>query len=432
MIKRISYLAVFFIMAISVSAQTQVNDELKNLIHESFGYFPKVKEMENTVITAQQRIDLTQTNLPDVSGTASYNYIKPKIEVSFPSGSNGEVKNFQFAPVNNINTAIDANYVLFDFGRLQASVTRAKNDLKYATDNVEYVKTQLAYQVANIYYGIVYLQKAISIQDSVLSYLNENKSVVESELRNGNALKIDLLNIQSNIDAEENRKVDLENSLQKQIDLLAYTTGTTQTSGSNFDFDILIKDVNGILTDAQLNNLEFVLAQDKVLQAQSDVAIQRLTDRPSINLHGATGYKNGYVPNVGEIRFNYQAGISLRVPIYDGGKKDKQVHLYETLVRQNQLAVESLSNDYKKNIEQALVDVNSNVSRIKNTGGQIEQAKLGEQLAASRFKNGVGTNLEVTNAGTNVQRAELTRLQYEYQLCLAKIELARLMGYKYW
>jgi outer membrane protein TolC len=53
-------------------------------------------------------------------------------------------------------------------------------------------------------------------------------------------------------------------------------------------------------------------------------------------------------------------------------------------------------------------------------------------LATTRFKNDIGTNLEITNASTNVQRAELNKLQYEYQLCLAKVELAKLMGYKYW
>jgi outer membrane protein TolC len=96
------------------------------------------------------------------------------------------------------------------------------------------------------------------------------------------------------------------------------------------------------------------------------------------------------------------------------------------------IGVESLSNNYKKDIEQALTDIATNLERIKNTQGQIEQAKAAQTLAANRFKNGVGTNLEITNASTNVQRAALTKLQYEYQLCVSKIELARLMGYQYW
>ncbi|MGI8952576.1 MAG: TolC family protein [Chitinophagaceae bacterium] len=425
---------IFFILMITkISfAQIVVNDELKKLINQSFSYFPKIKEAENNVITAQQRIDITQTNLPDISASGSYTYIKPKIEIPFPVGSNGEVKNFQFFPVNNVASSVDANYMLFDFGRLKANVDRAKTDLKYAADNVEYSKTQLAYQVADIYYGIIYLQKAIGIQDSVLSYLNANKQIVESNLRNGTALKIDLLNVQSNIDAEQNRKVDLQNSLQKQYNLLSYATGAAQAVGSDFDFNVSVKTVDEALAVAQQNNIEFILAKDKIAQAQSDVTIQKSINKPSVNLHGGAGYKNGFVPDVNQIRFNYQAGVTLKVPIYDGGKTDKQIKLYQNIVRQNQLSMESLSNDYKRDIEQTFTDIESNVERIKNTAGQIEQAKLAEQIAQSRFRNGVGTNLEITNASTNEQRAELTRLQYEYQLCLAKVELARLIGEKYW
>jgi outer membrane protein TolC len=96
------------------------------------------------------------------------------------------------------------------------------------------------------------------------------------------------------------------------------------------------------------------------------------------------------------------------------------------------MAVESLSSTYKKDIEQALTDISTNLERIKNTRGQIDQAKAAQILATNRLKGGTGTNLEITNAGTNMQRAALTKLQYEYQLCLAKVELTRLMGYQYW
>jgi len=96
------------------------------------------------------------------------------------------------------------------------------------------------------------------------------------------------------------------------------------------------------------------------------------------------------------------------------------------------LAIETLNSNYRKDIEQALTDLSSNLERIKNTQGQIEEAQYANALAENRFKNGVGTNLELTNASTNLQRAQLTKLQYQYQLCLAKVELARLLGYKYW
>ena len=409
-----------------LQAQVQINSELKSLINKSFTYYPKVREIENTVTTAKQKLEVVSINTPTVDGNLSYRFVEPKIQIPI----NGD--NFQFAPVHNVDANLTGSYTLYDFGRLKANIEKAKTDIQFAEHNVDAVKYQLATQVATVYYNIIYLQHAIAIQDSVLHFLDDNKTVIDNKYQNGDALKLDQLNIKAQIDAEQNRKVDLQNSLQKQQNLLAYTTGSNQSNGNVFDFEVGLKDIDAALAETQATNVDYMLAKDKIKQALSDVAISKLGDKPSVSVGAGAGFKNGYVPNVGQVRFNYNAGVALRVPIYEGGKTKKQIKLSETLVRQNELAIETLNNNYKKDIEQALTDVQSNLERIKNTNGQIEQAKYAQTIAATRFKNGVGTNLELTNASTNVQRAALTKLQYQYQLCLAKVELAKLIGYKYW
>ncbi len=412
-----------------VQAQVQVNNDLKKLINHSFGYFPKLKEAENAVITAEDKIALTQTaSNPTVGAQAQYLYMAPVSKVAFP----GSTELFKFVPNHNYTTSVNANYVLADFGRIKANVERAKMDLQFAKDNIDLIRSQLANQVATIYYNMVYLQKAISIQDSVLNFLNENKKVVQSKLNDGEALKIDLLNIQANIDNEENRKVDLKNSLQKQLNLLNYTTGTNAPAGTNFDFGIATVNSQTALDSSVNNNLDFRIAKDKIDQATGDINIAKLLDKPSISMNGGVGFKNGFIPDLYKFQFNGLAGVSLNIPLYSGGRTKQQVKLQEHLVQQQQLALESLNAGYKKDIAQAMTDIQTNIDRIGNTQAQIDQAKYAQQLAAIRFKNGVGTNLELTNASTNVQRAEFSKLQYQYQLCISKLELAKLMGYQYW
>jgi len=428
--KKIILIIVTISSVYGANAQATANDELKGLINQAFGYFPKIKEVENTVETAKQRLEIAKNNLPVVNANASYNFVEPKIVL--PLEVNGKTQEFQFAPVHNLNANIEASYTLFDFGRLKANIQRSKDDIQYAQHNTDNAKAQLANQVANVYYNILYFKKAIVIEDSVIAYLNDNKRVVESKLKNGDAIKLDLLSIQSQLDAEENKKVDLINYLKKQQNLLQYTTGNSNTADAGFDFDLPLKEITEALSDAITNNPEFLLANDRLKQSQSDIAIARLGKRPSVNIGASTGFKNGYVPYVNNMKFNYAAGISFKLPIYDGNRTKQQVKLSESVLTQNKLALETLSSDYKRDIQQALIDIQSNQERISNTKGQIEQAQTAEALAASRFKNGVGTNLEITNAATNLARAQFSRLQYEYQLCLAKTELVKLLGYKYW
>ncbi|MBA4197674.1 MAG: TolC family protein [Chitinophaga sp.] len=425
--KKILIIASTFAFTITLNAQVKTNAELKGFINQSFSYFPKIKEIENTVITSEEKLALTKlNNLPEVNGNASYAFIKPKIVIPI----NGV--DFQFAPVHSVNTLIDGSYTLFDFGRFKANVEKSKDELQISKHNVENAKSQLAYQIAQVYYNIVYIKKAIIIQDSIITFLNDNKKIVENKLKDGDALKIDVLNIETQLNEEQNRKVDLQNTLNKQLILLEYTTGIKQEAGNSFDFDVNLTDATTALSTAQTNNVDFLIAKDKIKQAESDVTVAKTTDKPIVAIKAATGVKNGYVPNVSEMRFNYNAGIGLSIPIYNGGKTKQQVKLAENIVKQNQLAVETLNSNYKKDIQQAMEDVSSNLERIKYTKSQIEDAKYAQRLAATRFQNGVSTNTELTNTATATARIQLTELRYQFQLCLAKIELARLMGYNYW
>ena len=149
-------------------------------------------------------------------------------------------------------------------------------------------------------------------------------------------------------------------------------------------------------------------------------------------MSGGTGYKNGFTPDIDKFRYNYSAGVTLNIPIYQGGRAKKQVRLSQSQLAQSKFSEESLSNTYRKDIAQTMLDINSNRSSLLNSERQITEAKEAQKLAHSRYKNGIGTNLELTNASTNVQRAELTNLQYKYQLCLAQLTIARLTGLKYW
>ncbi len=427
--KKSSITLLFAIVSVMATAQVTTNNELKNLVDGSFNYYPRVKEATNQVEIAQESLDLAKTNQPIIDGTLSYEYVKPKIQL--PLQVNGHTENFQFAPVNNYDAHVGATFVVLDFGRLKANIDKSKSDLKYSIDNVLNVQTQLASQVSTVYYNIVYLRKSINVEDSVLNYLGVNRNIAQKKLDNGDAIKLDVLNLQSQIDIETNRRSDLANSLQKQLALLQYTAGDTTVADNSFDFEVAIKPVTDALIDAKTSIPDFTLAEDRVQQAQTGLAITKLTDKPYVSLNASTGVKDGYVPAVNDPKFNYSGGATLKIPIYNPRTK-KQIIIAESQVKQNQLMQETLSNEYSKNIQQALDDIQTNAYKINNMQSQIDNATSQQQIASSRYLNGIGLNTDITDAAVNLQRVLLTKLQYQYQLCLAKVEYARLTGYKYW
>jgi outer membrane protein len=429
--RKLTIIYIFLFACSHLSAQ-QINPELKGLINQSFTYFPQFNELNQHVQVASDKVSLIQASrLPKVDASASYQYDDPISSFDLPV--NGQLENFKITPNNNYSTAVNASYVLLDFGMVKANVDKAKKDLQYARDNVAYNQAQTAYQVANIYYQIIYLKKAVAIQDSVINFLKANKQDTEVKLKHGDALRYDVLSIQSTIDQAENAKIDLQNSQTRQYNLLQYITGSTQNSGTQFDFsgEGAVK-AEDALAAAQSNSPGFTLLKDHIAQSEADLAASRNGGKPSVVLSASTGFVNGYGPDLDAFKYNYNAGVTLRIPIYLGGTVRKQIRLSQSQLRETNLRKESMSNDYLKDIKQALVDIESNRNSLINVQKQIDEVQEAKKLAQSRYRNGTGTNLELTNASTNVQQVQLTQLRYKFQLCQAQLELARLTGEVYW
>lgn len=418
-----SILLIALLTSVQSKGQVSVNNELKELVQSSFSHFPKIRETENAILIAKDRIRQVELNKrPDITVDASYSYIKPKIELPI----NGD--KFQFAPVNNFNTALNGSYTLLDFGRIKAAIEQAKNELSFSEHNKENLQHQIAYQTANIYYYIVYLRKAIAIQDTILNTLNENKKILESQYKNGTALEIDLLSIQSTMDGEENKKTELLSLMHKQEILLEYISGASSTKGNLFDINL----TSSADTNKLELNPELIMLNDRLMQSKQDVSISELRNRPIVGLRASMGSRNGYIPNINDMRFNYLAGLSLSVPLYNGGKFKQQVKIQQRLAYQQGLYIESMKQTLNKDIKQSLTDLKSAEERLKRTSSQIDMAQAASKLASNKLKHGTGTHLELTAANTNLQRSLLNQLQMEYQVCNARLEIARLTGARFW
>lgn len=114
------------------------------------------------------------------------------------------------------------------------------------------------------------------------------------------------------------------------------------------------------------------------------------------------------------------------------GKYLKQTKVAESNLLQSQQVLETTNNTLKRDIAQALADVKMNEEKINSTSNMVQQAQLAFQIANSRYKNGTIIYVELFTAQNNLQNAQLSKLNYEYQLCLSKVELARLSGSTYW
>ena len=422
----------FFLLLImtQIAGAQTAPAELIELIKKALDNYPKLKEANEYVNLSEAKKDLAYgAYMPVISGDASYRYGKPTPSISIPLGPN-ITKEISFLPANNFDMGLKLQQPIWDFGRTGANIQKSKSDIATSKDNLESAKNTIAYQVTQIYFGIVFLNRSIDVQNEQIKLLEANEKLINDKIKNGDALKFDLLSTQVKKNNAQNRLIDLQTQLKKQYDLLNMVT-----ANSTYDY-ITDKTVDKKLFSADAvsvdNNFDIKVLNDKLSTANWDVKIAKRGWLPSLVANASAGYKNGFVPDINKLMFNYNVGVGLNVPIFSSARPNYQTKISKINLQATTYALEAQKLSLNKDISQAKNDVAATENKLKNYELQVEQANEALSLANTRYRGGVITNLELLTAQTNLQDAQLGKIQLEYNLLLSKLDLNRIGGVKFW
>ncbi|QMW03356.1 TolC family protein [Spirosoma foliorum] len=416
----------------------QLPDDLRALVQQANANYPVLKQQQQQIQANELRVDIARTAMkPNVSGNASYQYLNPVAKATLPI--DGVDRTLQFQPNHNVNAYVGIGQTIYDWGRTNAATRQATDNVQVLRRGLEITQQSLAYQVAAAYYGVGFLQRSLVVQDSVIRTASANVRLLATRLQNGDALQYDVLTQQVRVKVAQNRKIEIQNQLERQLAALTYLTGNPNPDISRAVEQFTLEAMSGrtptqifaLANDSQTTlagNKDVQLAQDRVRQAETDVLVNNLAGRPSLSFSGSAGFRNGYLPEINTPKFNIAAGVTLAVPIYSGKRYQLQNQAAQLNLNASQYAVENANAQVRQSIAQLNADIRSNQTRLANLETQVEQSQKALQIANARLRNGVITNVELQSAETGVEEAELGRLNFQYQLMLNQLELKRLLG----
>ncbi len=427
-------LLISFSTLVSAQETLHVPSQLQKLTDSALTNFPRMHSLSELVRLSNLKTDMSAAGyMPIVNVDGSYLYLNPTSKVSIPLGV-GITKSLQMNPADNYSAMLNVVQPLLDF-KTPANVARAKSDVAISEATRESYRSQLAYQVAQLYYGVIFLNRNIAVQQLQLSLVKSNLNIIEAKLRNGDALTYDLVTTQVRYTNIENSITELQTQLYKQYALLHMLTGGTgveQISDTTFSdamYDVARDSVLGL---AFRQNHELIISQKKISYSEYDITAIKQIFLPTVNLIGGLGYKNAFAPNIFDVKFNYDYGISLNIPILPGSRPHIQLEMAQTGLEsaKDELAYQKAA--LTKDVVNAGLEIRKNEIKYRSMDTLLHQAKLAVELGTERYKEGVITSVELLTAETNYQDALLSKLQTEYNLLLSKLELNRLAGRRWW
>ena len=399
---------------------------------------PGVANLTELANAASSRLSQTQAGfLPLITGTATYTHITPVSTANFGG------QELKFAPTNNFDAHLTAQYELLDFGKRSASTDLSRSQVQTAQDNVIVARRDLAFTAAQTYYNILFMRASIQVQDQQIASLQAHRNEMEKRVEAGVSTKFDVTTTDVRITQAQNTKLDLQNQLlNQQVQLARLLHKPQQTDipvKGRLAYEPQAVDLAAELAKAAENRPEVKLSRDAENTAELQAKLIDRSNMPSLGVGVQAGGKNGYlIPNVDpadalkRIRFNTVGVAQLSIPIYDGNKNKKQRVEAAANYRAAQAHTTDTQEQIRADVRQAVNNMQFSQARYDNAKQQVAQATDALTRAQGRYRYGVGENLDVLDAETQLAQARLARAQAIYNYTLGQYQLRRATGEQIW
>jgi outer membrane protein TolC len=242
---------------------------------------------------------------------------------------------------------------------------------------------------------------------------------------------IDVLRAQVELQTRQQQLIVTRNDYAKQKLTLARTIGLPP--GQEFNLTdkapykaLAAMSVEQALERAYASRADYQAALEAVRSAERFRQAATAEHFPSLNFAGNYGAAG---VNVGDSRAVFQASATLAIPIFAGGRAHADALEAEATLRQNQQQLENLRGQIDYDVRTALLDLNAASDQVEVARRNLDLANQTLEQARDRFTAGVADNLEVVQAQEAVASANENFISSLYAHNVAKISLARAMGF---
>jgi outer membrane protein TolC len=155
----------------------------------------------------------------------------------------------------------------------------------------------------------------------------------------------------------------------------------------------------------------------------------RSGNKPQINAQIGTNYRSNDVGDMINTRHNnWQAGIAVSIPIFDGFSTKAKVDAAKARYTGAKLQKDNLGEEIAVDIRKACLDLQKAQSVIDSQRDSVGEAKEALKIAEVRFDNGEGTNLDVLDAQVSLSQVEKNLSEGIFDYLMAGAYLDQTMG----
>lgn len=375
--------------------------------------------------------------LPSIEGSGSFTDNLKLMTTLLPGeffGKPGEKIPVTFGSKYNTGVTVQASVLLFN-APLYIGIETTKLANKLSEQNLQRTELDIKESVSTAYFLILVSEQSLKILDNNIANLKEMLRSTKAMFQVGMAESTDVDQMESTVTMAENSRSSLLRNIELDYNLLRFQLGVP--GNTEITLTETLENLTGQI------NVDAILSQDfdlnnnidyKLINGQEEISELALMSQKASVLPTLAGFytygTNGMGDKISEQRWfqNSMAGLQLSIPVFASGQrysKIKQAELNLNKARNTKSLVTDQLLMQEKQLRYDLVNANLQYLSQKDN---VEVAKRVYTSMENKYKQGVASSLDLTQANNQYLQAENNYISSLMNLLQTKVALDKLMN----
>lgn len=331
---------------------------------------------------------------------------------------------------------ISVSQTLFD-GSVLVALQAKKTVEALSRKSVQQSKRDVREAVSKAYYNLLITQKQMDLTNTNIARVEKLLHDTKAMYDQGFAEKLDIDRVQVQLNNLQTSRIKLLNMLALSDQLLKFQMGMPMKELLTPTDTLSTGDLTGILADSAGfdydQRIEYSLLQTQKKANQYNLKRYRMAYLPTVS-----AFMN-YGKNAGRSEFDFFkhdepwfstwiVGLSVNVPIFDGMQRKYRVDQAKLAVEKNDIQLEGLQQSIDLDIQQSKTSLRNDIENLSSQQDNMDLAESVYESAKKKYEAGVGSNIEVINAESDLKQAQTNYFSALYDAIIAKIEYQKALG----
>ena len=412
-------LAAFALMAVPCAAQTTQSLSLADAEKIAIQNHPQIQAAGYLANAAQAQVTQARSAYyPQAVGSLTGAEAEHDSRISAGALNNPII-------YDRYANGITVNQLVTDFGRTHELVKSTSLHAQAEKENVTTSRADVLINVDRAYYAVLRAQAVLRVaQETVKNrqlVSDQVTALEQNKLRSGldvSFANVDLAQAQLLLIQAQN---GVEASYADLSTALGYADAKTFTLAEEPMPPAPSPNVSELISQALQNRPELVSRRLDVRSAQSYATAERDLWFPTISAVGAAGLTPYHEEPLGT-RYA-AAGFNVNIPLFNGHEFGALRAEANAQAQAQQQYLRDLQNSIVRDVRKAWLASNAAFQRLSVTQQLLNQAMQALDLAQQRYRLGLSSIIELSQAQLNMTQAEITQAsaKYDYETAISAL-----------